>query len=274
MRLDSLEIKNDVLKYFDPRARLIAGMALVLTAVNLPNAAAPAILTAVCVPLLRRDITRVAKRLVPLETFCVLFLIQAVCGLLKPYTAVIFILRINCAAFLYMLTVIPMGTGNVAQALGALKVNPKLVSILYLNYRYIYLMQDTVLFAVKAMRLRGGENQQPRRKRSGYVVLIRYLTQGPYPWFRPKAPPRKRALGYGPFATNQKGLFLWKSYAAVFAAALAGAFDKAGRVTMALNKRGFDGSIPQTAVWKWRAKDTVLTAGCSLLLALLLLWNI
>jgi hypothetical protein len=40
------------------------------------------------------------------------------------------------------------------------------------------------------------------------VVLIRYLTQGPYPWFRPKAPlkpsvRRERALGYGPFVTNQ-----------------------------------------------------------------------
>jgi hypothetical protein len=40
-------------------------------------------------------------------------------------------------------------------------------------------------------------NQQPRRKRTGYVVLVRYLTQGPYPRFRPKGP------GYGPFATNQ-----------------------------------------------------------------------
>jgi hypothetical protein len=45
---------------------------------------------------------------------------------------------------------------------------------------------------------------QPRRKQRGMVVLIRYLTQGPYPWFRPKAPPRERALGYGPFATNQQ----------------------------------------------------------------------
>jgi hypothetical protein len=30
------------------------------------------------------------------------------------------------------------------------------------------------------------------------VVLIRYLTQGPNPWFRPKRP------GSGPFATNQR----------------------------------------------------------------------
>jgi hypothetical protein len=41
------------------------------------------------------------------------------------------------------------------------------------------------------------KNQQPRRKRTGYVVLVRYLTQGTYLWFRPKRPE------YVPFATNQ-----------------------------------------------------------------------
>jgi addiction module RelE/StbE family toxin len=40
-------------------------------------------------------------------------------------------------------------------------------------------------------------NQQPRPKGTGYVVLIRYLYSRFNTFFkRPKAPPRKRVLGY------------------------------------------------------------------------------
>ena len=128
---------------------------------------------------------------------------------------VIIILRVNCAALIYIITVVPMGTGKLLQTLTALKVNKKLVGIFYLSYRFIYLMYDKVMFAVNAMRLRSG-------------------------------------------AYEKDTIQMWKAYAHVFSTAIVGAFIKADDVTMALQKRGFDNTIPQTVVWAWSVKDTLL----------------
>jgi energy-coupling factor transporter transmembrane protein EcfT len=59
-----------------------------------------------------------------------------------------------------MLGIVPMGLGTLAQTLAALRVNSKLISILYLTHRYIYLLRDTVFCSVQAMRLR----QNPQAK--------------------------------------------------------------------------------------------------------------
>jgi cobalt/nickel transport system permease protein len=187
--------------------------------VSITNPFALSGMIAICLVLLRRDFLCVLKRLIPLETFSALFLFQTLFGFLSPGTALILILRVNAAALLYMLMVIPLGLGTFAQALGALGVSPKLVSILFLSYRYIYLMHDKVIYSVRAMRLR----QSPHQK----GTLVR-----------------------------------WKSCAAVFAAALAGAFVTADRVSAALVKRGFNGAVPQTVQWEWKARDTVFVLFC------------
>jgi energy-coupling factor transporter transmembrane protein EcfT len=218
MYLTRLEIKHDILKGFDPRARLTAGIFLLLIAVNVSNGVVLTGLISICLLLLCRDFVRAAKRLGPLEIFCALFLVQAICGVLEPGAAVIFMLRLNCAALLYMLTVVPLGAETFARTLASLHVNHKLVSIVYLSCRYIHLMYDTVFFSIKAMRLR-------------------------------KSPHLRGTL------------FLWKFYAAVFAAALVKAFVKADNITMALQKRGFDGIIPRTVEMEWGLKDTVLVLG-------------
>ncbi|MDR2480142.1 MAG: energy-coupling factor transporter transmembrane protein EcfT [Treponema sp.] len=213
-----LEIQHDLLKRFDPRARLAAGVFLLLIAVNVSKGIVLSGIISICLLLLCRDFIRAAKRLGPLEIFCGLFLVQALCGVLEPPAAAVFILRLNCAALIYMLAVVPLGTENFARTLVLLHVNKKLVSIVYLSCRYIHLMHDSVFFSIKAMRLR----KNPHLKGT---------------------------------------LFLWKSYAAVFAAALVKAFIKADNVTMALQKRGFDGIIPQTVQAEWGLKDTVLVLG-------------
>ncbi|MHC6203368.1 energy-coupling factor transporter transmembrane component T family protein [Breznakiellaceae bacterium SP9] len=221
MYLHNLDLKHDMLRRFDPRARVIAGAALILVSIHLTRYAILIGIMGVCMLLLCRDFFRVIKRLVPLEVFCALFLAQALCGIIPGKPAFVFVLRIHCAALLYMLTVASMGLGAFAQALAALRISPKLISILYLTYRYIYLMSDTVFCAVQAMR---------RRKNPDNNGLV----------------------------------FIWKSYAAVFASALCAAFVKAENVSAALLSRGFDGRIPKTAVWRWGAKDSVFVL-CSLL---------
>jgi cobalt/nickel transport system permease protein len=105
---------------------------------------------------LRRDIFRVLRRLLPLASFCALFLVQAAFNVIPLRSAFVFMLRMQCAALLCMALVAPSGMGNVAAALAAFRVSPKLISIIYLTYRYIFMMHDVVMCAVKAMRLRGG----------------------------------------------------------------------------------------------------------------------
>jgi energy-coupling factor transporter transmembrane protein EcfT len=216
MYLNRLDITHDILRRFDPRARVIAGVVFIIVSIHISHCLILVCISSACMLLLCRDFFRVLKRLVPVETFCALFLLQALCGLLPGQTALVFILRINCAALLYMLTVVSMGFGVFVQALAALRISPKLVSILYLTHRYIYMMSDTVFSAVQAMRFRKNRN-------------------------------------------NNGVVYIWRSYAAVFAASLCAGFVKAEGVNVALLSRGFDGLIPQTAVWRrWSAKDSIL----------------
>lgn len=227
MRLNRLEITHDALCRFDPRARLAAALLLILAAVRLSNYAALASIIAVCLLVLCRDIVCVIKRLVPLETFCALLLAQAAIGFMPVQTAAVFILRIQCAALLSMALAAPLGIGKITAALASFRLNPKLISILYLTYRYIFMMHDTVMCSIKAMRIR-------------------------------------KPVGLGVWRE-------WKCCAAVFASALLHAFDKADKVGAALSTRGFDGIIPRTAVWRWRARDTLLLASCGAACAVLVL---
>jgi energy-coupling factor transporter transmembrane protein EcfT len=221
MYLNRLDITHDILRRFDPRARVIAGSSLIFVSIQLTHYVILAGIACACILLLRRDFFRVIKRLVPLEVFCALFLAQALCGLLPGQRAIVFILRVHCAALLYMLSVAGMGFGALAQTLAALRINSKLISILYLTHRYIYMMSDTVFCAVKAMRFRKN-------------------------------------------ADNHGVVFIWKAYAAVFAASLCAAFATAERAGIALLSRGFDGLIPQTRVGHWDAADSVLVTACLL----------
>lgn len=214
MRLNALDIENDLFRRFDPRARVIAAAALILIIIDVSNLILLAVVTAVCILLLCRDFLRVVKRIIPLELFCALFLAQSFFGLIEFRMALVYILRVHCAALIYMLVVIPAGIGALAQALGAFRVQPKLISILYLTHRYIFLMRDKIFCSINAMR---------RRKNP----------------------------------VNNGVVFLWKAYAAVFAASIAASFSKAESVTKALASRGFDGVIPRTRVQKWRVCDTL-----------------
>jgi energy-coupling factor transporter transmembrane protein EcfT len=219
MYLNHLDITHDILRRFDPRARVIAGASLIIVSIHITHYMILAGIMGVCILLLWRDFSRVIKRLVPLEVFCTLFLLQTLCGFLPGGTAFVFILRVHCAALIYMLAVASMGFGAFAQALAALRVNQKLVSILYLTHRYIYMNSDTVFRAVKMMRFRKN-------------------------------------------ADNNGLIFIWKSYAAVFAASLCAAYVKAESADAALLSRGFDGLIPQTTVRRWAAADSVLAGSC------------
>lgn len=216
MYLNRFEIRHDPLRRFDPRARVIAGasLALVVHGASVPVLIA---LLGLGTPLLRRDFSRILRGLAPLELFCALLLLQALAGLLPGSRALVLILRVHGAALVYALTVASMGFSAFAQALGALGLSPKLISILYLTHRYLYLMSDAVFLGLRAMRYR-------KSPEAGGLV------------------------------------FMWKSYAAVFASALCAALVRAESAGTALLSRGFEGRIPRTGVRRWNAGDGLLAA--------------
>jgi cobalt/nickel transport system permease protein len=66
-------------------------------------------------------------------------------------------------------------------------------------------------------------------------------------------------------------LYHWRSLAAVFAAALAGALFRGKKVWAAMRCRGFDGAFPATVVLKWRFRDSLLLTACTAFSALVIM---
>jgi cobalt/nickel transport system permease protein len=186
MYLDRLEFKSDPFKAVDPRCRAGAGVCLILAAAGISRPAVLAGLILGAALALRKDTRRVLGRLVPVNIF-VLFLwitlpLNALGARLSaaPDTgaatlapaldaagaglgaaleaALIYTLRINAAALVYMALIIPLGIGGVANVLIKLRFPPKLAALFLLSYRYIFVMYQRVFAAVLSLRLR-----QPRQ---------------------------------------------------------------------------------------------------------------
>jgi cobalt/nickel transport system permease protein len=208
---------------------------LIIAAVNIQRFPLLLGLTAAPLLLLARDIKIVLPRLIPANLFCALLCITVPLGGGGFATVLCYTLRINAAALLGMLFIIPLGISGLASSLSALKTPPKLVSLLILTYRYLFVMYERVFASLLSIRLRR------------------------------------------PCQTTGMG---WRSYAAVFAAALAGALFRSRKVWLAMESRGFDGVFPITRSFAWKAGDTAALAAClaaSIGLLLMdkgLFWNI
>jgi cobalt/nickel transport system permease protein len=178
MYLDRLEFKNDLLQCIDPRCRLMAGAVLIIPAIHISHPLLLGGLILGAMICLIRDVPVVLRRLfpvnllafmlwvtMPLNALGRLFIgetggISGIAGALNG--ALTYTLRINAAAFLYMLTVAPLGAGGLANALVKLRCPDKLAVLLLLTYRYIFVMYQRVFVSVLSMRLR-----QPRQTAPG-----------------------------------------------------------------------------------------------------------
>jgi cobalt/nickel transport system permease protein len=231
MYLNRLEFKNDPFTGIDPRCRIGTGVCLILSSVTVSH---PLILGWLILGLflcLIGDIRTVLLRLVPVNLLVLfLWLTLPLSGLdlgtaLKE--ALVYTLRINAAALLYMAAIIPLGPGGLANALIKFRCPDKLTALFLLTYRYIFVMYERVFMAVRSMLIRR---------------------------------PRQSTLGR------------WASYTAVFGTALISAVQRAQKAGKAMELRGFDGVIPVTRIFSWKAGDTLfLGAGLFLSLALRIL---
>jgi cobalt/nickel transport system permease protein len=127
---------------------------LIIAAVNILGF--PLLLGFIAVPLmlLLRDIKIVFLRLIPANLFCGMLCITIPLGGGGFNTVILYTLRINAAALIYMLFIIPLGIGGLASSLAALKTPSKLVSLLILTYRYLFVMYERVFLSVLSIRLR------------------------------------------------------------------------------------------------------------------------
>ncbi|MDR0563026.1 MAG: energy-coupling factor transporter transmembrane protein EcfT [Spirochaetaceae bacterium] len=154
MYLNRLELKHDALKGADPRCRLSAGLILIIGAVQILHVFLLFCLTAAVLVLLFRDIKTVFLRLIPVNLFCGILCVTVPLGGGSINAVIVYILRINAAAVLYMIFIIPLGIGGLAAVLAKLKVSAKLVSLLTLTYRYLFVMYERVFSAILSIRLR------------------------------------------------------------------------------------------------------------------------
>ncbi|GHT50008.1 hypothetical protein FACS1894102_5230 [Spirochaetia bacterium] len=106
-----------------------------------------------CAIILFGDIFVTLLRLAPVNIFIITLWIPVLLGA-PTLTALLYTLRINCAALLYMCFVIPMSISSIASALLKLKCSDKLIALLILTYRYIFLLNEKFFTALKSMRLR------------------------------------------------------------------------------------------------------------------------
>ncbi|MDR1636069.1 MAG: energy-coupling factor transporter transmembrane protein EcfT [Treponema sp.] len=225
---DRLEFKNDPLKAFDPRCRLASGAVFIFAVLYITDTVLLACLTVSPALLLSRDIKALLPRLSAVNLFCAMLFVTMPLGGEPLSAALLYTLRINAAALLSMFFVVSMGIGNLIPALSKLGAPGKLVSLLMLTYRYLFVIHRQVFYSVLSIRLR-----------------------------RPR----------------QSMTMTWHSYAAAFASVFAGAFFRSQKVKLAARARGFDGVFPLTRTFRWKARDSLASAGAALAAILLLFAN-
>ncbi|MDR1904377.1 MAG: energy-coupling factor transporter transmembrane protein EcfT [Treponema sp.] len=170
MYLDRLTYRNDIFKGFDGRCRLISCVVLIMAIVN---ATAVLVLIGVIVIgmlVLFRDLRITLLRLLPVNVIALALWLPVLFGL-KAGAVFLYTLRINAAALVYMGFIIPMSISAIASSLVTLKVPGKLVVLLVLTYRDIFLLFDRFLTAQKSMRLRTTIYNHPHQWRTLSAVF-------------------------------------------------------------------------------------------------------
>jgi cobalt/nickel transport system permease protein len=177
---DRLEFKKDILKSIDGRCRLLSAAFVIISVVTIRDvvllSGAALVLLCVAAP---GEFSVTVRRLLPVNMMAVLLWLPLIAGF-SPQSALLYTLRINCAALAYMRFVTPMGISLIASSMSALKVPEKLVSLFVLTYRSIFLLYEGLAAALIAMRLRLPENTALSQWRSLAAVFATTLTRAAF----------------------------------------------------------------------------------------------
>ncbi|GHU70156.1 cobalt ECF transporter T component CbiQ [Spirochaetia bacterium] len=184
MYLDRLEFKNDPLSgvfCFDLRCRVISVFLLIAATLAVSNYYILALLIIILIFFLIKSIRIVLLRLLPVNIFTLMLWVSLPLGALitgnMDYSkalseALILTLRINAAALLYMLFLIPIGISGLSNGLSKMGVPKKLVSLLILSYRFIFVMFERVYTAVISMKLRQSAGRTMKEQWRSYAAVF------------------------------------------------------------------------------------------------------
>jgi cobalt/nickel transport system permease protein len=176
MYLDRLEFKKDPLKSFDGRCRLLSAALVIISVVAITDIVLLCAAAALCLCVSPGELRATIRRLVPVNMMVLALWLSLVAGF-SPNSALLYTLRINCAALAYMRLVAPMSISLIASSMSMLRVPEKLVSLFVLTYRYIFLLHEGLVTTLAAMRSRLPENTTLYQWRSLGAVFAATLTR-------------------------------------------------------------------------------------------------
>lgn len=179
MYLDRLEFKNDLLKNYDGRCRLLSAAFVIIAVVTLRDAVVLSVAALALLGSAPGEFPVTIRRLIPVNMTALLVWLPLAAGF-NPQSALLYTLRINCAALVYMRFVTPMGISLIASSMSALRLPEKLVSLFVLTYRSIFLLHEGFAAALAAMRLRLPEHTTLSRWRSLAAVFAAALTRSAF----------------------------------------------------------------------------------------------
>ena len=176
MYFDRLGYKKDRFVQFDDRCRLIVTILLIAAMVSTTNIVIPCACILLCLVVLMGDMRVTVLRLLPVNIMAVALWLPVMVGF-DPDKALLYTLRINCAALLYMCLIGSMSVSRLASSMTMLKTPEKLVALFILTHRYIYLLYEGLSTALVSMRLRLTEHNHKHRWRSIAAVFATTLTR-------------------------------------------------------------------------------------------------
>jgi cobalt/nickel transport system permease protein len=176
MYLDQLAFRKDILKSFDGRCRLLSAALVIIAIVSAKNTVLLCVVSLAFLCAMIREPGSVIRRLLPVNMMSIALWLPVIAGL-SPWSALLYTLRINCAALAYMCLVAPMSISLIASSLSALALPEKLVSLFVLTYRSLFLLCDGLDTALVSMRSRLSSSATGRQWRSLAAVFAATLAR-------------------------------------------------------------------------------------------------
>jgi cobalt/nickel transport system permease protein len=186
MEIDKNRFPLFLLNRLDPRPRFAAGIVFIALAMQISNYKILAAIFLGALAVLITNARVVWMRLIPVNAFALTLFASLPAGELltsalnntEPvfinsiHSAVVYAARINIAALLYMIFIIPMGISNLNGVLSKMGAPPKLITLLFLTYRFIFILQERIFTAVLSLRLRKPKTMPKLTEFRAYAAIF------------------------------------------------------------------------------------------------------
>ncbi|MDR1420905.1 MAG: energy-coupling factor transporter transmembrane protein EcfT [Treponema sp.] len=191
MYINRLEIDKSrfplcLLNRLDARLRLVAGVVLIALAIQITDYKILLPVIVMCFVFLIPCGRVIISRLVPVNVFVLMLFVslplgdclEAALNNTEPQyrnslsNACLYAARINIAALLYMLFIIPMGISALSGALTKMRAPSKLISLLILTYRFIFIFSQRIFAAALSLRLRKPKTMPRSTELRAYAAMF------------------------------------------------------------------------------------------------------